>query len=392
MASAEKMREKLLALEAKLELYGYVPSQKEDRAVYANAKYYYTNYPNNPIVARLMERFPLTRKRSEYKSFKDIDNILCEIEAALQKLGRVPESNEDKPLLAKINRLKRDFFDDKRVKRLLRIYPTRDLYPKWGPDVNPKECEHTYNTGYRLVENPYIKAYTYVKETFELYGELPGINTHPMNFAFSSLVENCYKHGPKKEALELAKYLIDSGCNSPYLLSTYYSTQMESPEMINRTRSFLKKYGVCTLGFLSKNLVPGLQLNIGALYDFFYSQESDRYRGIIKHENMHLFRVLWNYYNRDASVVVSIGINDLRELNFENIAKSIPYNILPTYNFEFSQQEEIWFAQSFLFNFIYEKIDKDNEQIKIDFSCNIVNRFDEGDRDMFFIGRHLNSF
>lgn len=40
MASAEKMREKLLALEAKLELYGYVPSQKEDRAVYANAKYY----------------------------------------------------------------------------------------------------------------------------------------------------------------------------------------------------------------------------------------------------------------------------------------------------------------------------------------------------------------
>ena len=107
---------------------------------------------------------------------------------------------------------------------------------------------------------------------------------------------------------------------------------------------------------------------------------------------MHLFRVLWNYHNRDASVVVSIGINDLRELNFENIAKSIPYNILPTYNFEFSQQEEIWFAQSFLFNFIYEEIDKDNKQIKIDFSCNIVNRFDEGDRDMFFIGRHLNSF
>ena len=376
MASSEKMREKLLVLEAKLERYGYVPSQKEDRAVYANAKYYYTNYPNNPIVARLMERFPFVRKRSEYTSFKDLDNILCEIEAALQQLGRVPESNENKPLLAKINRLKRDFSDDKRVKRLLRIYPTRDLYPKWGPVVNPEECDNAYFNGFEYVENPYDRACFYVKETFDLYGELPGINTHPMNFAFSSLLGRCfYKKRILKGQLDLAKYLLDNGYKSKHLLSLYYSAQMESPEMINRTRNFLQKYGTCTLGFLSKNLVPGVQLNIDALSNFFHSQESVFYPGVIKPKNRHLFRVMSNYYRRDAGVVVSIGIDGLRLLDFENIAKSIPYNILPQYDYEFSNQEEIWYAQSFLFKFIYKRIDNDHQETKIDFTCNIVDRF-----------------
>jgi|GEM_PF-5078336 hypothetical protein len=53
MATLEKMTEKLKSLEERLELIGHVPSQKEDRVLYARIKYYYTKYPNNPQVKHL---------------------------------------------------------------------------------------------------------------------------------------------------------------------------------------------------------------------------------------------------------------------------------------------------------------------------------------------------
>ena len=40
MASTEKLTEKLLSLESRLEALGYIPTQKEDRSLYANVKYY----------------------------------------------------------------------------------------------------------------------------------------------------------------------------------------------------------------------------------------------------------------------------------------------------------------------------------------------------------------
>lgn len=44
------MEKKLVLLEQRLKEYGHVPSQKEDRPLYANTKYYNTNYPFHPIV------------------------------------------------------------------------------------------------------------------------------------------------------------------------------------------------------------------------------------------------------------------------------------------------------------------------------------------------------
>lgn len=121
MASAEKMREKLLALEAKLELYGYVPSQKEDRAVYANAKYYYTNYPNNPIVARLMERFPIEcqRKRTVMSRADSIDYV-CE---RISELKYIPGPTEDRALYSKVKYLYEHYPNDTKVSSLMRAYP-----------------------------------------------------------------------------------------------------------------------------------------------------------------------------------------------------------------------------------------------------------------------------
>lgn len=42
MASLEKMEKKLREIRLKLEAIGHVPSQKEDRILYASVKYYYT--------------------------------------------------------------------------------------------------------------------------------------------------------------------------------------------------------------------------------------------------------------------------------------------------------------------------------------------------------------
>lgn len=84
MATLEKMTEKLKSLEERLELIGHVPSQKEDRVLYARIKYYYTKYPNNPQVKHLIEKypFPISRK-SKYFS---IDNIHKQIQYFEDKL------------------------------------------------------------------------------------------------------------------------------------------------------------------------------------------------------------------------------------------------------------------------------------------------------------------
>ena len=123
MASAEKMREKLLALEAKLELYGYVPSQKEDRAVYANAKYYYTNYSNNPIVARLMAKFPWGASKRRNTLTKE-ENIAY-IKDSLQSLGYVPGPTEDKALYCKVKYFYANYSEIPAIAELMEKYPLR---------------------------------------------------------------------------------------------------------------------------------------------------------------------------------------------------------------------------------------------------------------------------
>ena len=121
MASAEKMREKLLELESKLEQYGYVPSQKEDRAVYANAKYYYTNYPNHPIVIRLMERFPIVHQRNRTVMSR-VDSIDYVYER-ITKLKYIPGPTEDRALYSRVKYLYEHYPNDIKISSLMRDYP-----------------------------------------------------------------------------------------------------------------------------------------------------------------------------------------------------------------------------------------------------------------------------
>lgn len=86
MASRENMEKKLVLLEQRLKGYGYVPSQKEDRPLYANTKYYYTNYPSHPIVKRLMEEFPFETSRSRHSMSRE-ESILY-LQNELEQRGK----------------------------------------------------------------------------------------------------------------------------------------------------------------------------------------------------------------------------------------------------------------------------------------------------------------
>ena len=89
MASRENMEKKLVLLEQRLKEYGRVPSQKEDRLLYANAKYYYTNYPLHPIVKRLMEEFPFETSRSRQTMSRE--ESIRYLQDELEQRGNIPE-------------------------------------------------------------------------------------------------------------------------------------------------------------------------------------------------------------------------------------------------------------------------------------------------------------
>lgn len=125
MANADKFEAKLRAFRCKLQNIGHVPSIAEDRAINANVKYYYKNYANHPLVMELMTEFPIEiGKRKSYTKHLDIESRAAAIEEQLVKLGQVPTSKEDKPLLAEINYCYRTYSNNKAIKRLSKLYPT----------------------------------------------------------------------------------------------------------------------------------------------------------------------------------------------------------------------------------------------------------------------------
>ena len=55
------------------------------------------------------------------------------------------------------------------------LYPTNQLYTKWGASVDPEEHPEMETLGFinRSVELPYSRAKRYIKQCVEKYGELP---------------------------------------------------------------------------------------------------------------------------------------------------------------------------------------------------------------------------
>lgn len=115
------MEKKLALLEQRLREYGYVPSQKEDRALYANTKYYYTNYSSNPIVKRLMEEFPFERSRSRQTMSRE--ESIQYLQTELERRGKIPGPTEDRAFYTKVKYFYENYSELPEIAALIQKYP-----------------------------------------------------------------------------------------------------------------------------------------------------------------------------------------------------------------------------------------------------------------------------
>lgn len=363
MAGREKFENKLKNLRETLESIGHVPSVAEDRAVNANVKYYYKNYSDNPLVAELMKDFPLEiGKRGKYNKRGSIGERGLILEQALSKYGRVPTSEEDKTLLAEVNYCYRTFHAEPLIKRLRKLYPTNNLYSKWGPKVDKESHPDAFCMGgpgsYKELkvgplsyfENPFQRAKRYILECIEEYHELPGANTWPMHFAFERLDGN-YRNGIPYEVIEFAEHLIKEGLASEEFVTRYYSSMLDHEPLFSRISQIMGDMKICSLGYLAKNIMPGRLIDIDSLYQFFYYQEQNNgypSNGIQK-SHRHLYRLI-DYQTETAGKIVSLGWKELGELDYNEIADTNPITVVPKYSLDFSDEDERHYAQTFLFH------------------------------------------
>lgn len=268
MASRENMEKKLTLLAQRLSTIGYVPSQQEDRALYANVKYYYTHYPLHPMVKHLMELYPL--KSRNRKSMSREDSIRY-IQQELERRGAIPGPTEDRPLYSKIKYFYENYSSIPEVADLMARFPlTKKKKPSqfMGMTLDEKIdvmeeylrkaqtfgfqsrmtsnlCRYydkfashpriaklrmlfpNYNVMGELMEMYDENIIEYFKHCYELYKEIPGERSIPME----ELIKECrtarmrvgeqYVYNKNNSAIQLVSFLIESGVKSAVLKKIY---------------------------------------------------------------------------------------------------------------------------------------------------------------------------
>lgn len=265
MASRENMEKKLVLLEQRLKGYGYVPSQKEDRPLYANTKYYYTNYPSHPIVKRLMEEFPFETSRSRHSMSRE-ESILY-LQNELEQRGKIPGPTEDRALYSKIKYFYENYSDLPEVAELMAKYP---LVTKKKPsqftgmtfdekvDIMEEylRSKQTFGMRSRMTANvlryyeqfpthpriaklrmlfPNYRVFDeileecgdivgYFRRCFDLYKEIPGEQSIPMEIFRTECRKVKYRltsFGKMNSIIQLVIDLVEQGITSSQLNSIY---------------------------------------------------------------------------------------------------------------------------------------------------------------------------
>lgn len=266
MATRENMEKKLVLLEQRLKEYGHVPTQKEDRPLYANTKYYYTNYPFHPIVKRLMEKFPFETSRSRQTMSRE--ESIRYLQNELEQRGKIPGPTEDRALYSKIKYYYDNYSDLPEVAELMAKYPliaqkkpSQFTGMTFDEKVDLMEeylrRKQTFGMRSRMTANilryyeqyptypriaklrmlfPNYKVYDellsscgniieYFKKCWTLYGETPGENSIPMEI----LIKDCRKIkymltsslGTVNPEIQLVIDLIEQGATSKQLQAIY---------------------------------------------------------------------------------------------------------------------------------------------------------------------------
>lgn len=402
MANAEKFEAKLKALRDKLQSLGHVPSVAEDRAINANVKYYYKNYSNHPLVKQLIADYPLEiGKRGAYTKHPSIESRALLIEEQLLKLGRVPTSEENKTLLSEINYCYRIYQNNKAIRRLRKLYPTNAIYSKWGPRGERDSFSKSFCMGgpgshgdllfgpITYFEDPFIRAKRYILECIEEYNELPGINTWPMHFLLEKL-DNIYRNGVCSEVIDFIGMLVQKGYAGEEIKKIYYSSLLDTSPLFERIVAIMEKRKICSIGYLSKNILPDVEISCDSLYQFFYyiDQNNGYPSNGIDNSHRHLFRII-DFQTENAGRVVSLPLDKLLYLDYSNIASQQTLRTLPSYSIDFTEDEEKQYANAFLFHIDTEYDYLGDKTVRtIDYSKNLINDLEEGICPFRFLDRY----
>ena len=199
-------------------------------------------------------------------------------------------------------------------------------------------------------EDPFLRAKRYILECVEEYNELPGINTWPMHFVLEKL-DNNYRNGISSEIVDFIGMLIQKDCVRDEVKNIYYSSLLDRHPLFARIMSIMEKRKICSIGYLSKNIMPGVKISCKKLYQFFYYiDQNNGYlsRGIEK-SHRHLFR-MFDYETDYAGRIVSLPLDNLVHLDYRKIASNQYLRILPSYSIDFTEEEESQYANAFLFH------------------------------------------
>lgn len=213
MLSKEKVKE----LRSYLIQYNGIPTQKENRAVYASVNYYIKNHKNDPEIKAIIDEFQLEKPEKMVKE-ELLSERIQEIKSILEKHGRIPKDNSD---YNKVYYFFNHYQNEPEVKKLMYIYVHPDCYQ----NVIGKPLTLRSHGSYKYTCDD-KSAYKYVRYVFENYNELPARHSAPMKRVYMEIgryknVSEKFKFPIQYKFKSLFNFLQemkDIGCNDASLL------------------------------------------------------------------------------------------------------------------------------------------------------------------------------
>lgn len=136
--------------------------------------------------------------------------------------------------------------------------------------------------------------------------------------------------------------------------------------------------------------MPGVEISCDSLYQFFYyiDQNNGYPSNGIDKSHRHLFRII-DFQTENAGKVVSLPLDAFLHLDYNSIATKQTIRTLPPYSIDFTEEEEIQYANAFLFH-IDTEYDYLAETVvrTIDYSKSIIDDLKEGVCPFRFLDRY----
>ena len=282
MPRSVDIKKKAEELKRILQQYNGVPSQAENKAAYANIKYYVTKYGDQPEIKALIEEYGISfSKYGDYQSgFKEIKTILSD-------LGQMPSSSHDKTRYQRVKNYFRRFKDVPEVERLRYIYAF-DCFPlpdtKYGPKPDADYFFDSWNER-AFVSKEWKEwrdnvVFEYIEYVFEHYRELPGVETKPM-VALKKKINHWNRYNVdvnKSEQTKLYDFLrrmIGLGCDETMVKQAYYSFKFIADDIQERVEKMLIENGACAIHYIAQTAMPGCVLSDSFVYYYYYVKLND---------------------------------------------------------------------------------------------------------------------